>query len=318
MGDPSWLCLPCGRPFATGRPGRSAELEAMRRMRAEPVVERGRASPSPWHLDVRPPVVSPRPAPAGVRRWGRRLALSLLVVLASSPLTAAGQGGRVLAVLVGGPAAVLFWVSAAGLVVSGLRGVPASRRQPPPSGWPASPPRRAAARGGPVRVVGAEDNWVKGVRGEHAVGAALTGTGLPVLHDRRLRAGSDANIDHLVVAADAVYVVDAKNLAGSLTTAGDQLRVDGRDRTALLDGVRRQADEVVAALRRLGVPAPVRAALCLTGAARPAGVQFAGGVLLTTPDTVSQVVTLPGLLADDQRARIADLLAWAFPPAASS
>jgi Nuclease-related domain len=55
-------------------------------------------------------------------------------------------------------------------------------------------------------------------------------TGLPVPHDRRLREGSDANIDHLVVAADAVYVVDAKNLAGSLTTAGDQLRIDGRDR----------------------------------------------------------------------------------------
>ena len=169
-----------------------------------------------------------------------------------------------------------------------------------------------------MRVAGAEDNWVKGVRGEHAVGAALNGTGLPVLHDRRLREGSDANIDHLVVAADAVYVVDAKNLAGALTTTGDQLRIDGRDRAKLLDGVRRQADEVAAAVSRLGVTAPVRAVLCLTGTARPAGVQFAGGVLLTTPNTVAQVITLSGLLADDQRARIADLLAWAVPPAVSN
>jgi 2-keto-4-pentenoate hydratase len=139
-----------------------------------------------------------------------------------------------------------------------------------------------------------------------------------VPHDRRLREGPDANIEHLVVAADAVYVVDANNLAGSLTTAGDQLRIDGRDRAKLLAWVRRQADEVAAALSHLEVPAPVRAVLCLTGAARPAGVQFIDGVLLTTPDTVTQVVTLPGLLVDDQRARIADLLAWAFPPAVST
>jgi hypothetical protein len=30
------------------------------------------------------------------------------------------------------------------------------------------------------------------------------------------------------------------------------------------------------------------------------------------------VITLPGLLVDDQRARIADLLAWAFPPAVNA
>ena len=76
-----------------------------------------------------------------------------------------------------------------------------------------------------MRIAGAEDNWVKGVRGEHAVGAALNGTGLPVLHDRRLREGSDANIDHLLVAADAVYVIDAKNLGGSLAAGSAQLRM---------------------------------------------------------------------------------------------
>src|SRR4051812_31457269 len=161
----------------------------------------------------------------------------------------------------GAPAAVLFWVSAIGLPVAALRDRRRSRQQPPPSPWPTPPPqvatpgaplRRGAAGDARVRISGAEDSWVKGVRGEHAVGAALDGTGLPVLHDRRLRQGSEANIDHLVVAADAVYVVDAKNLAGSLTTAGDQLRVDSRDRSKLLDGVRHQVDEVAAALSRLG------------------------------------------------------------------
>ncbi len=268
----------------------------------------------------------PTPAPTGARRWGRWLVVSLIVVFASSPLATAGRGGQVLALLIGGPAAVLFWVCVVGLLVTVLRRARRSRRQLPQTRWQVGPseiaggassPRRPTHGGGRVRVTGAEDNWVKGVRGEHAVGAALDGTGLPVLHDRRLRGGSVANIDHLVIAADAVYVIDAKNLAGSLTTTGDQLRVSGRDRAQLLDGVRRQADEVAASLNRMGVTAPIRAVLCLTGTARPAGVQFAADVLLTTPETVSHVITLPGLLPQNQRARIADLLAWAFPPAVS-
>jgi hypothetical protein len=119
----------------------------------------------------------------------------------------------------------------------------------------------------------------------------------------------------LVVAADAVNVVDAKNLAGSFAAAGDMLRINGRDRDKLLQGVRRQAGEVAAAASRLGVTVPVRPVLCLTGAARPAGMELVGDVLLTTPDTVAKVLAPPGLLADDRRAEIADLLAWAFPPA---
>jgi hypothetical protein len=269
-------------------------------------------------------LLPPRGAAIGARRWGRLAVLCLIMVLVASSLTAGGPVGRVLAVLIGFPAAVLFWVSVIALPVAAVRARRKSRRRPasiprqacPPTAVSAAvAPRHATGGHGYVRVAGAEDNWVKGVRGEHAVGVALNGTGLPVLHDRRLREGSAANIDHLVVAADAVYVVDAKNLAGSFAAAGDKLRIDGRDRDKLLHGIRRQADEVAAAVSPLGVTVPVRPMLCLTGAARPAGMQFAGDVLLTTPDTVAKVLALPGLLADDQRAEIADLLAWAFPPA---
>ncbi|GAB3318099.1 hypothetical protein GCM10027451_36570 [Geodermatophilus aquaeductus] len=303
-------------------------------MRQEPVLDGGRLSD---HPTGEPRLTRPRhPPPAGPRppvsvgtdsqRWGRRLVLSLVVVLVSSPLSAAGPTGQMLAVLIGGPAAVLFWVSVIGLLVTAARSWVfrrSSSRTPSQadlrdivSSDPA--PRRPTMAGRRTRVAGAEDSWIKGVRGEHVVGAVLDGTGLPVLHDRRLRKGSRANIDHLVVAADAVYVVDAKNLAGSLTTVGDQLRIGGRDRTALLEGVRRQADEVGAALSRFGITAPVRAVLCLVGTARPPGLGFAGGVLLTTPDTVGQLSTLPGMLAAGDRDRIADLLAWAFPPAVSN
>ncbi|MBN1092574.1 NERD domain-containing protein [Blastococcus sp. TML/M2B] len=167
-------------------------------------------------------------------------------------------------------------------------------------------------------MTGAEDDWIKGARGEHAVGAALDATGLPVLHDRRLRPGSRANIDHLVVAADAVYVVDAKNLSGSFSLAGGTFRISGWNQDRLVEGVRRQAGEVAAALRQLGIAVPVRSVLCLTGTARPTRVQFATEVLLTTPDTVTWVLGRTGPLTDCRGSEMADLLAWAFPPAAGA
>ena len=335
--DGGWVCLACARPFVTGRPGSSAELEAMRRMRTEPIIQPApvRHPPRTGSRPVAPGPATPaaqRPAAQrlaattalGPRRWRRLMALSILTVCASVPLAAAGPVGRVLAASIGYPAAVLFWASVIGLPVAAVRAGWRSRRQPAPAPRAVRPPmpadgalasRRAAGTSGHVRITGAEDNWVKGVRGEQAVGAALDATGLAVIHDRRLRAGSAANIDHLVVAADAIYVVDAKNLAGSLSAIGERLEVGGRDRGKLLHGVRHQAVEVAAAMARLGVTVPVRPVLCLTGAARPAGIPQVSGVLLTTPETVAQVITLPGLLHSEARAPIADLLAWAFPPA---
>jgi hypothetical protein len=327
-----WLCLACARPFVAGRPGASAEVEAMRRMWTEPIIKPARTKPAPrFAMSTKAP---DRPAPMSrrsvkgtaphVRRWCRLMALSFATVFVTAPLTAAGAGGRVIAASIGFPAVAVFWVSVIALPVASVRAGSRSRRQTASASWPArpsmladaaAPPRRAAVGAQPIRVTGAEDSWVKGVRGEQAVGDALNGTGLWVLHDRRLRAGSAANIDHLVVAADAVYVVDAKNLVGSLTTSGNQLYIGGRDRGKLLEGVRRQAEEVVAAMSRLGATAPVRPVLCLTGTARPVGIQPVSGVLLTTPESVVPMVTLPGLLDIDAQARIADLLAWAFPPA---
>ena len=328
----AWLCLTCARPLATSRPGLSAELEAMRRMLTEPVIQTARSKPTP-RMPSRGPLpvpLTPMPPRArravspAVRRWRWLLALSLVTVFATSPLSAAGPAGQALEIVIGVPAVAVFWVSVIGLPVASLRARWTSQRAPAPESRPARgsmssdaalAPLRTTARE-PVRIAGAEDNWVKGVRGEQAVGAALNATGLPVLHDRRLRAGSAANIDHLVVAADAVYVVDAKNLAGSLSATSGQLRIAGRDAGRLLAGVRRQAEEVTAAMSRLGVSAPVRPVLCLTGTARPAGMQLVDGVLLSTPESVASLLMLPGLLDLTAQAGIADLLAWAFPPAA--
>ncbi len=54
--------------------------------------------------------------------------------------------------------------------------------------------------------------WASGAKGEVALGARLdkqTSESIAVLHDRRIP-GTKANIDHIVVMAGGVFVVDAK------------------------------------------------------------------------------------------------------------
>jgi Nuclease-related domain len=67
---------------------------------------------------------------------------------------------------------------------------------------------------------------------------------------------SKANIDHLVIAPRGVFVVDAKNYKGQLErrdrggffSTDYRLYVGGRDKTALVAGMAKQAEAVRAAL----------------------------------------------------------------------
>lgn len=64
--------------------------------------------------------------------------------------------------------------------------------------------------------------WGQGAAGEETVGAslrAISSESLRVLNDRRIP-GSRANIDHLVVTAHGVYVIDAKRYVGSAQLGG--------------------------------------------------------------------------------------------------
>lgn len=59
------------------------------------------------------------------------------------------------------------------------------------------------------------------------------------------------NIDHIVVAPSGVFVIDAKRYTGDIelrTDETERLFVDGRDRTGLVGGVRKQCDVVGTAL----------------------------------------------------------------------
>jgi hypothetical protein len=118
-------------------------------------------------------------------------------------------------------------------------------------------------------------SWSTGAIGEERVGQLLDRldpSRVRVLHDRRIP-GTRANIDHLVVTRDAVWVIDAKRYKGKpqfVVEGGlfrprvERLRVGSRDQTKLVDGVLRHV-EIVEAV----VEVPVVGALCFVEADWP-------------------------------------------------
>lgn len=119
--------------------------------------------------------------------------------------------------------------------------------------------------------------WESGAVGEELLAQRLTD--LPetfqVLHDRRIP-GTRANIDHIVIGPSGVWVIDAKRYKGqrpALHTEGGlfrprvkSLRVGGRDRTKLVEGIQSQVGKVAAAV---GVTIPVTGVLCFLDADWP-------------------------------------------------
>ena len=173
--------------------------------------------------------------------------------------------------------------------------------------------------------------WATGSAGERAVAAGLEGLDdVLVLHDRRTR-GADgrltrANFDHLVIAPAGVWVVDAKQYAGSLEVrrAGgllsprvEQLWIAGRDRTRLLTGVHAHVAAVrseLDAAEARGVP--VRAALRFVGTDLPwFGSSSAQGVAVVGRRGLRKLLRQEGPLDADDRTSVARWLAGRFPPA---
>lgn len=166
-----------------------------------------------------------------------------------------------------------------------------------------------------------ERAWERGAEGEERAATRieqlLAGSGVVLLHDRRLPA-SRANIDHLAVGPGGVTVIDTKRLAGKVEVRGRgqraQLRVGGRDRTKLLDGVQRQLAAVTAAVP--GVE--VRAALCFVD---PAGLPWLGrleprGILVDSTRGIAKLAKRPGPLGISAIDETANVLAARFPAAA--
>ncbi len=113
--------------------------------------------------------------------------------------------------------------------------------------------------------------WKQGAIGEQKVAQVLDGIAgaeLVVLHDRKLPK-SRANFDHLVVTTAGVWVIDAKRYIGKrperyqeggfFSAASVGLKVGGRKRDSLIDGILGQVDQVQTVV---GENVPVRGVLC--------------------------------------------------------
>ncbi len=128
-------------------------------------------------------------------------------------------------------------------------------------------------------------NWRTGAEGEWTLAAALVKhcPEVSVLADRR-QPGSRANIDLIALAPSGVYVIDCKRYKGKIEVAAPlfgqpKLRIAGRDRTKLIDGLERQVEHVRAALAEPGPT--IHGCLCFVA---PEGIMADVGLpLFRTP-----------------------------------
>jgi len=172
-----------------------------------------------------------------------------------------------------------------------------------------------------------ERAWTRGAQGEERVAVRLRklldSQGVELLHDRRIP-GSRANIDHLAIGPSGVTVIDAKNYAGKVRTEvrggllrprTEHLLIGGRDRTRLVDSVKRQVERVREALDRAGEQADVLGVLCMAdvGGLPLLGHPSVDGVAIDGPRYVAKIARRPGPHTEIDIARITSRLARAFP-----
>lgn len=168
--------------------------------------------------------------------------------------------------------------------------------------------------------------WSVGAEGERMLGgmlASMAGDSLRVLQDR-LIPRTRANIDHLVVCPNGVFVVDAKRYrnarpalrveGGLLRPRTESLTVGGRDRTTLAAGMQKQVALVQAALAERP-EVPVRGVLCFVDADWPllGGAFTVDDVAVMWPKKLKAVLTEPGPLDEAQIADLQWQLHEAFP-----
>jgi hypothetical protein len=153
----------------------------------------------------------------------------------------------------------------------------------------------------------------------------LRDAGVVLLPDRAI-AGGRASIDLLAIGPGGVTVIAAESgngrlriesRSGLLRPRDERLLIDGRDRSALVEDLRRQIALVTAALAKTGESAGVRGAICVADVDElplRGGLQV-GDIAVDGPRRVARIATRPGPLAAADVGRIALALAVVFPPA---
>ena len=124
--------------------------------------------------------------------------------------------------------------------------------------------------------------WRVGAEGEHATADALASLphGWVVLHDRRIPGGR-ANIDHVVVGPQGVFVIETKSWTGKVSIDGDAVRLNGR-RQDVVDQVRREAEAVRQILNDANRPMTVWSVICVHRADLPLFRRRVGGIPLVS------------------------------------
>jgi hypothetical protein len=180
------------------------------------------------------------------------------------------------------------------------------------------------------RRLAREKAFAIGGRGEEMLAESLARRcpDVALLHDRGLVRGGRANIDHLAIAASGVYVIDTKRYRGKIKVRkpwfrDPVLRIDGRARTNLIQGLERQAAAVRAALAAVAPDVPVYGCFCFVA---PEGILAVSGLpvvrtltirgyALLDPRRLAKRLRSSGPVTPDQAAVLFAELARSFPPA---
>ena len=168
-----------------------------------------------------------------------------------------------------------------------------------------------------------ERSWARGADGEALVAQSLherCGTSVLLLHDRRMPR-SRANIDHVAITANGVWVIDTKHYRGRIKVQRQlfqkpKLLINGRDRSKLVEGLDRQVAVVRRELEPFAPGVPVRGALCVIDAQLPLflTVQFRGYPVLYRR-ALAKRLNASGPLDSVRIRSLSERLASLFPPA---
>jgi hypothetical protein len=167
-----------------------------------------------------------------------------------------------------------------------------------------------------------ETSWSRGAGGEQLVEQALTKRcpHVTVLHDRRIP-GSRANIDHIAVTATGVWVIDTKRYTGKVQITKPlfgkpTLKIAGRDKTRLVDGLAKQVDLVTAAAADVDCAVPVHGCFCFVDSELPLlGTPSIHGFTIFGRKGLAKQLNATGALPADRSAMLAAALAERFPSA---
>lgn len=148
--------------------------------------------------------------------------------------------------------------------------------------------------------------WERGAEGERLTGAELErlrAAGWTVFHDVRWPGRLRANIDHVAVGPQGVFVIDTKNWSGAIHVVDDVLYAGGRRRER---EVAAAAEAALAITQLLGGAAgtPV---LCFVGA-EPLGGWARDVMVSSTEELPARLRSQPPVLSPDAVRRIARVL----------